>query len=314
MLNGIMCGLFSPNAVFGATTPQLMAKAGIPVPAHTSLTLFLAATGTGLVLCCAAMLAARGAIRGARGADLAGRGEPAPADGPGATPAGATVPPAPSATLVRTAPAPEGAGGTGTAAAAPSRLALWSSAAALATLVGGGVVFSLHLGLLGLALAFALQLLLRLEPSALVHRLPWEIVLLIAGLLTYVGLMEHLGAFERITAALSVTGSPVLSLLAICFLAGLISFFASSIAVIATAVPLVAPLVAAGVSPVGAITAVALSAVLVDVNPLGITGGLLLGSAAPEHRDRLFRQLLGYGVCAIVLGPALAWAAFGWTL
>ncbi|MFD5023856.1 SLC13 family permease [Streptomyces sp. NPDC058373] len=205
-------------------------------------------------------------------------------------------------------------GGTGTAAAAPSRLALWSSAAALATLVGGGVVFSLHLGLLGLALAFALQLLLRLEPSALVHRLPWEIVLLIAGLLTYVGLMEHLGAFERITAALSVTGSPVLSLLAICFLAGLISFFASSIAVIATAVPLVAPLVAAGVSPVGAITAVALSAVLVDVNPLGITGGLLLGSAAPEHRDRLFRQLLGYGVCAIVLGPALAWAAFGWTL
>ncbi|MGW5647485.1 hypothetical protein ACWEV3_41800 [Saccharopolyspora sp. NPDC003752] len=92
------------------------------------------------------------------------------------------------------------------------------------------------------------------------------------------------------------------------------SFFASSIAVIATAVPLIAPLVTAGVSPVAAIVAVALSAVLVDVNPLGITGALLLGSAEPEHRPRLFRQLMTYGLCSIVLGPLLAWSTFGWVL
>ncbi|MFI8880319.1 SLC13 family permease [Streptomyces sp. NPDC055243] len=315
MLNGIMCGLFSPIAVFGATTPQLMAKAGIEVPAHTSLAPFLAVTGTGLTLCCAAMLVARRSIRTARHAAAAGHGGTGPTDGPHATTtksertAGTG-----SAVLVEPAPAREAAIDTGDGPSAPSRLALWSSAAALATLIGGGVAFKLNLGLLGLTLAFALQLLLRVEPSALIRHLPWEIVLLIAGLLTYVGLMEHLGAFEKITALLSVAGSPVLSLLAICFIVGLTSFFASSIAVIATAVPLIAPLVAAGLSPVGAIVAVALSAVLVDVNPLGITGGLLLGAAAPEHRERLFRHLLTYGLCSIVLGPALAWAVFGWTL
>lgn len=198
---------------------------------------------------------------------------------------------------------------------APGRLAVWGSVAALIVLVVGGAVFQVNLGLLGLTLALALQLLLRVEPAVIIRSLPWEIILMIAGVLTYVGLMEHLGAFKRIASALSgATGSPVLSLLVVCLIVGLTSFFASSIAVIATGVPLIAPLVDAGLSPVGALIAIALSAVLVDVNPLGITGGLLLGAAAPEHRVRLFRQLMTYGLSAIVAGPVLAWSLFGWSL
>lgn len=326
MLNGVMCGLFSPIAVFGATTPRLMAKSGIEVPAHTPLTLFLAVLGTGLVLCLAAMLVGRRSIRAARDASAADHGGVEPADDPRPS----TTPPTrrgqerpalenqetASATVV-TEPAPTAqvhVHGT-VQQPEPSRIALWACGAALVVLVIGGAVFKVNLGLLGLTLALALQLLLRIEPATIIRRLPWEIILLIAGVLTYVELMEHLGAFKQITAALSsITGSPQLSLLAVCFIVGLTSFFASSIAVIATGVPLIAPLVAAGVSPVGAIIAVALSAVLVDVNPLGITGGLLLGSAAPEDRARLFRHLMIYGLCAIVLGPVLAWSVFGWVL
>ncbi|WP_225631390.1 hypothetical protein [Streptomyces solaniscabiei] len=64
----------------------------------------------------------------------------------------------------------------------------------------------------------------------------------------------------------------------------------------------------------GALTAIARSAVFVDVNPLGNTCGLLLSSAAPEHRARLFQQLMPYGLSAIVAGPARAWSLFGWVL
>ncbi|MER5388143.1 SLC13 family permease [Saccharopolyspora sp. NPDC002686] len=306
MLNGIMCGLFSPIAVFGASTPRLMSKAGIEVPAHTSLALFLAVLGTGLVLCLVAMLVGRRSIRAARD----GAGSPtAPPDRASAEIVGTT------GTAVASTAVRERVSDAVGQQSAPGRLAVWGSIAALVVLVVGGAVFKVNLGLLGLTLAVVLQLVLRIEPSAIIRRLPWEIILVIAGVLTYVGLMEHLGAFEQITAALSsATGSPLLSLLAVCLVVGLTSFFASSIAVLATAVPLVAPLVAAGLPPVGAIIAVALSAVLVDVNPLGITGGLLLGSAAPEDRARLFRQLMVYGLCAIVLGPVLAWFVFGWVL
>jgi hypothetical protein len=65
---------------------------------------------------------------------------------------------------------------------------------------------------------------------------------------------------------------------------------------------MIAPLVDAGL-PAGALTAIARSAVFVDVNLLGITGGLLLGSASPEHRARPFQHLMTYGLSAIVAGP-----------
>ncbi|WP_327665151.1 SLC13 family permease [Streptomyces sp. NBC_00498] len=327
LLNGVMCGLFSPIAVFGATTPRLMAKAGIDAPAHTSLSLFLGVLGTGLVLCLAAMLVGRRSIRDARDATPTGYAEAAVGDGP----TGSTTPPPHGAAdrlmeqttgvtgqtvTVQAAPdSPSHAADAISQTPGPGPLAVWGSVVALIVLVIGGAVFQVNLGLLGLTLALALQLVLRVEPSAVIRSLPWEIILMIAGVLTYVGLMEHLGAFEHITKALSgATGSPLLSLLVVCLIVGLTSFFASSIAVIATGVPMVAPLMHAGLSPAGALTAVALSAVLVDVNPLGITGGLLLGAAAPEHRARLFRQLMTYGLSAIVAGPVLAWGVFGWAL
>jgi len=124
--------------------------------------------------------------------------------------------------------------------------------------------------------------------------------------------MQKLGAFERISDLLRVEGSPMLSLLVLCYVAGVTSFAASSIAVFVTTMPLLPPLVADGVAPVGAVLALALTSVLADINPLGITGGLILGAAEPSARTRLFRQLLAYGVVSVVVAPAVAWAAFGW--
>ena len=83
-------------------------------------------------------------------------------------------------------------------------------------------------------------------------------------------------------------------------------------AVFVTTMPLLPPLVADGVSPVGAVLALAMASILVDINPLGITGGLILGAAEPSVRPRLFRQLLTYGIVSVVIAPLLAWLAFGW--
>ena len=51
---------------------------------------------------------------------------------------------------------------------------------------------------------------------------------------------------------------------------------------------------------------------LVDVNPLGITGGLFLASTPEYDRTRLFRQLLMFGGASVVVAPALVWALFAW--
>lgn len=283
-ITGIIGGLLSPLAVYGVTARELSEKQGIALPGSAPLTFLLGGLVTGLVVCAALL------VVGTR---------------TGAVPPGRiTAPPQALTADGPAAPAPADVrGGTGARA-----LTVLCLLAVVALSVG----FDMNVGYLGLTAALVLQLALRLPSGEIVSRIPWNVVLLIGGLLTYVGLMQHLGAFKQISDLLRVDGSPLISLLVLCYIAGVTSFAASSIAVFITTMPLLPPLVADGVSPVGGVLALALASVLVDINPLGITGGLILGAAEPSARPRLFRQLLVYGLISIPVAPLLTWLAFGW--
>lgn len=310
-ITGIISGLLSPLAVYGVTARELSTKSGLALPGSAPVTFLLGGLVTGLVVCAGCLFVASrtGAVPRGAVAAPAGAGGTGGSTGPGG-----------AAPETQDAPRPYGpAAGTGQAApptaseAGPgSRGTRTLTLLCLLTVVVLSVGFEMNVGYLGLTAAVVLQLALRLKPGAVVSKVPWGVVLLIGGLLTYVGLMEELGAFKQISELLQVQGSPVLSLLVLCYIAGVTSFAASSIAVFVTVMPLLPPLVADGVSPVGGVLALALASVLVDINPLGITGGLILGAAEPSVRPRLFRQLLTYGIVSIVLAPLLTWLAFGW--
>lgn len=274
-VTGIISGLLSPLAVYGVSARGQGDKLGLGLPASAPVTFLLGGLVTGVVVCAVCLFV------GVRtGAVPRGRVTREPSD-------------------VDQTPVP----GAGARAV---------TLACMLAVVVLSVGFDLNVGYLGLTAAVLLQLVLRLAPGAVVSKIPWGVVLLIGGLLTYVGLMQHVGAFEKISDLLRVEGSPSLSLLVLCYIAGVTSFAASSIAVFVTTMPLLPPLVADGVSPVGAVLALALASILVDINPLGITGRLILGAAEPSARPRLFRQLLTYGLISIVIAPPLAWLAFGW--
>lgn len=301
-ITGIISGLLSPLAVYGVTAREMSEKQGIGLPGSAPLTFLLGGLVTGLVVCAALLTVGTrtGAIPPGRITTPDG---PAP-EPQGAASATATGGPSAggTATLVPTAP-------VGTQEQLRARVL---TIVALLAVVVLSVGFDMNVGYLGLTAALILQLVLRLPSGDIISRIPWNVVLLIGGLLTYVGLMQHLGAFKKISDLLSVEGSPLLSLLVLCYIAGVTSFAASSIAVFVTTMPLLPPLVADGVSPVGGVLALALASVLVDINPLGITGGLILGAAEPSARPRLFRQLLIYGLISIPVAPFLTWLAFGW--
>ncbi|WP_329259158.1 SLC13 family permease [Actinoallomurus sp. NBC_01490] len=309
-ITGIISGLLSPLAVYGVTARELSTKLGIGLPGSAPVTFLFGGLLTGVVVCAAWLVVGtrNGAVPPGRvsapstatgyataGPSAAERGTPV------TSPAG-RAPGSGTATAVSTAPE-----------ATRERLGARAlTVLCLLTVVVLSVGFDMNVGYLGLTGALVLQVALRLPAGAIVSRIPWNVVLLIGGLLTYVGLMQHLGAFKKISDLLQVEGAPMLSLLVLCYIAGVTSFAASSIAVFVTAMPLLPPLVADGVSPVGGVLALALASVLVDINPLGITGGLILGAAEPSARPRLFRQLLAYGSASIVVAPAFAWLAFGW--
>ena len=295
-VTGIISGLLSPLAVYGVTARELSTKLGIDLPGTAPVTFLLGGLLTGLAVCVACLLV------GSR---------------TGALPRGRATAPARLTGLTGASPDPQDAttgpsDDTAVPAAPGSRKARALTVFSLLAVVALSVGFDMNVGYLGLTAAMILQLALGLKPGAIVSMIPWGVVLLIGGLLTYVGLMQHLGAFKQISDLLQVEGSTALSLLVLCYIAGVTSFAASSIAVFVTAMPLLPPLVAGGLSPVGGVLALALASVLVDINPLGITGGLILGAAEPSARPRLFRQLLTYGVISIFVAPLLAWLAFAW--
>lgn len=276
-ITGIISGLLSPLAVYGVSARRLGDQLGLGLPGSAPA-LFLVG---GLV---AGLLVTAGCI-------LVGLRT-------GGLPRG----------LVESTPEPEPEA-TGRVGSRTTRVL---TLGAMLVVVGLSLGFDLNIGYLGMLAAVLLHVVLGTRAADVVARIPWSVVLLIGGLLTYVGLMQKLGAFERLSGLLSVEGSPMTSLLILCYVAGVTSFAASSIAVFVTTMPLLPPLVEAGVSPVGAVLALALASVLVDVNPLGITGGLLLGAAEPSARERLFRNLLVYGIVSIAVAPLVTWALFAW--
>lgn len=319
-VTGIISGLLSPLAVYGVTARELSSKVGIDLPGSAPVTFLIGGVLTGLAVCGGCLLVASRTGAVPKGRTVAPVGASVPSAE--AAPVGAAVPAgsAGDGGSEGTSPDPLEAPGTQGSAdgsspdEAPhaSRATRTLTVLCLLAVVVLSVGFEMNVGYLGLTAAMVLQVVLRLKPGAVVSRIPWGVVLLIGGLLTYVGLMEDLGAFKKISDLLQVHGSPVLSLLVLCYIAGITSFAASSIAVFVTAMPLLPPLVADGLSPVGGVLALALASVLVDINPLGITGGLILGAAEPSVRPRLFRQLLTYGIVSIPVAPFLAWLAFGW--
>lgn len=274
VLNGIGSGLFSPVAVFGLTASEMLNNMGLDVPQHSSWLIATASIGLGVLTTSIVMALYWRTLRQLT-ADAA----------------------EPSEETEREDTRPRG----------PRIAALLG----IVVLIVCGAGFQLDLGFTAFTITFVLLMVLRLQPADIVSRVPWGAVLLIGGLLTYVGLMEHLGAFERLSELLTVGDSAALGLLVVCYVAAITSFLANSIAVIVSTLPLLPPLIAAGVNPLGAVIAVLLSAVLVDLNPLGPTGGLILGATAEEDRQKLFRQLLAYGLGATVIAPVVLWAMFG---
>lgn len=299
-LTGIISGLLSPLAVYGTTAHQLGVKLELDLPGSAPVSFLLGGLLAGLMVSAGCLMIGRRTGAMPRGH---------------LTPVGAPLAGTPVA-VPSTGPSTDHGAGPVLASAtrrAPSQVVARSlTLGCLLAVVVLSVGFDINIGYLGLIAAVVQQLALRLDPNEIISRIPWNIVLLIGGLLTYVGLMQDLGAFTRISELLRVEGSPMLSLLVLCYIAGITSFAASSIAVFATTMPLVPAIVADGASPVGAILAVALASILVDINPLGITGGLILGAADPDDRAPLFRQLLTCGLVSVVVAPALACAAFGW--
>lgn len=180
--------------------------------------------------------------------------------------------------------------------------------AALVTLVVAVLVFDLDAGLSAITLAVLLSAFWPDTSRKAVGAIAWPTVLLICGVLTYVGVLEEMGTIDWAGNGVGGIGVPLLAAVLLCYIGAIISAFASSVGIMGALIPLAVPFLAQGeIGAVGMIAALAVSATVVDVSPFSTNGALVLAAAPDVDRERFFRQLMMYGGIVVAVVPAAAW-------
>jgi len=178
------------------------------------------------------------------------------------------------------------------------------------------LVFDLDIGLVAITVAVVLALFSAQEHKGAVSQISWSTILLIAGVLTYVFVLQEAGTIDYVGEAVIGLGTPLLIALLLCYIGGVVSAFASSTAIIGVAISLAVPFLLSGdIGAVGVVVALSVASTIVDVSPFSTNGALVLANAQDVDRDRFYKQILAYAGIVVAVGPLLAWLVFvvpGW--
>ncbi|ANM03097.1 dicarboxylate-carrier MatC N-terminal [Rhizobium phaseoli] len=303
VIHGAQAGGFSPISIYGGITNQIVAKAGLPF-APTSL--FLSSFFFNLAIAVLVFFAFGGAkvVKHVPASSLGPlpelhpEGVSASIRGHGGTPA---------------KPIREHAYGTAADTAATLRLnnERFTTLIGLTALGIGALVFKFNVGLVAMTVAVALALLSPKTQKAAIDKVSWSTVLLIAGIITYVGVMEKAGTVDYVANGISSLGMPLLVALLLCFTGAIVSAFASSTALLGAIIPLAVPFLMQGhVSAIGVVAAIAISTTIVDTSPFSTNGALVVANAPDERREQVLKQLLLYSALIAIIGPIVAWLVF----
>ncbi|MDA3649746.1 hypothetical protein LZ318_33765 [Saccharopolyspora indica] len=178
----------------------------------------------------------------------------------------------------------------------------------LVVLVVTTLGFGLDVGLVAMTIAVVLSVLSPEMCKQAPGEVAWPTVLLICGVLTYVGVLEQMGTIDYVGNSVAGIGVPLLAALLLCYIGAIVSAFASSVGLMGALIPLAVPFLQTGsIGAIGMITALAIAATVVDVSPFSTNGAIVLANAKGVDRDAFFRQLLIYGAVVVAVVPAALW-------
>ena len=273
VLHGSACGNFSPLNALGAIVLQGAARGGLEVSAPA---VFLANVGYNVVLGAAIFIWFGGFQLGKR-------------DGP-----------RPSID-VEDSPTP----------IVTTRAVHAATIAALLLVAVLALGFGWSIGFVALLAAAALHVLFPQSSQGAERRIPWDVVLLVCGIVTYVSALQRAGTVDAIGSGLVALDAPLLSALLICVVGAVTSAFASSAGILGAMIVLAAPFMAQGaVNVTGLVIALAISATVVDSSPFSTAGALVVANTAVAERTVVYRGLLAWAAVMVITAPLATWLLF----
>ncbi|MFD7689143.1 SLC13 family permease [Streptomyces sp. NPDC059781] len=309
VVHGAQAGGFSPISIYGSIVNGIVEREKLP---GSEITLFLASLLVNLVIAAVVFVVCGGPRLWSQGA-VTGGGNTGSTDGGGGS--GAAVEGSGGGT--RTVPAPTAVATRPDApASVPLTAPVVATLVSLAALVVAVLGFDLDAGLTAITLAVVLSTAWPDDSRKAVSEIAWPTVLLICGVLTYVGVLDEMGTITWAGEGVGGIGVPLLAAVLLCYIGAIVSAFASSVGIMGALIPLAVPFLAQGeIGAVGMVAALAVSATVVDVSPFSTNGALVLAAAPDVDRERFFRQLMVYGGIVVAAVPAVVWlvmVAPGW--
>ncbi|MCU1517949.1 MAG: hypothetical protein JWQ75_2670 [Pseudarthrobacter sp.] len=328
VIHGAQAGGFSPIAVYGVTVNGIIAKTDLQT---NPMAIFLASFVFNLAIAVVLSIVLGGnrfrstkagrlveqaaetrmsVSVGARAAGVTLQGSGSDISPAGVSAKGTSTPgSAASGAAASAAPA----AGNGARANVPQLVTILGLVALAVISLG----FKVDVGFVSITIAIILALVSPAAQKGAVNKISWSTVLLICGMLTFVGVLEEAGTIKFVSDSVSNMGMPLLAALLICYIGGIVSAFASSTAILAALIPLAVPFLASGeVGAVGVIAALAVASTIVDVSPFSTNGALVLANAPEDvDKDKFYKQILAYSGIVVAAGPAVAWLVMvvpGW--
>jgi di/tricarboxylate transporter len=322
VIHGAQAGGFSPIAVYGVTVNAIIAKTELEASPMAiflasfifnlaiAVVLFIVLGGSKLLSTKAGRLVEQaaesrmGVSVGARAAGVTLQGS------------GSDISPSGVSAKGTSGSSAAGAGQEASKGARPSvpQLVTIVGLIALAVISLG---FKVDVGFVSITIAIILALVSPAAQKGAVNKISWSTVLLICGMLTFVGVLEEAGTIKFVSDGVAHLGMPLVAALLICYIGAVVSAFASSTAILAALIPLAVPFLASGeIGAVGVIAALAVSATIVDVSPFSTNGALVLANAPEDvDKEKFYKQILAYSGIVVIAGPVIAWLVMvvpGW--
>lgn len=140
----------------------------------------------------------------------------------------------------------------------------------------------------------------------------WPIVLLICGIVTFIGVMDQIGAIDALSDGVEQLDSPMVAALSVSYVGAITSLFSTTAGVIGAAVPLIIPSLGdmSSHQVAGTVSAVTISSSVVDTSPVSGNGAIVLANLRNHDTRAYFKKLMAWGVTMMVVGPLLSWLVF----
>lgn len=316
IVQGANAGAFSPVNPFGVLANKMLDSAGATdgsFKLYAYCFVFNAILAAIAYVLVQAIMKRRMAKTESRHTGDAGHVEQ---DGGAAAPAGSSATgPSGTGTAVLTAPAHTSVAAESTIRTGPEKVA--ATPMRILTLVGIAsllvltTVLGLDVGVASLVIATVLIVLDSSVQKPAVESMPWSAIILVTGIVTYVGMLEKMGALKELQEGIAGLGNSSLAALITSYVVAIVSAFASTTGTLGVISPVVAPIAMDPLlTPLGVVTAIAISSSVVDVSPMSTSGALLMASAQPKDERMFFRALLLWAIAMIGIVPLLVWFVF----